>query len=122
MADNILDREHTISFGTIINKHLKSVFPNLIDETREEIENTLRLINLRRNNIAHCSKKSYDSYAHEHRFSYITLYIYEKYFYGQNPELTDLLLKSINRSKVTQGSDFKPLKIMPRSLRKVDSA
>ncbi len=119
--NNGLDREKTISFGEIIDRHLKKVFPKLINDTREEIKDTLRLINWRRNNIAHCSKRSHDSYAHEYRFSYITLYIYEKYFYGQNLELTKLLLKSINRSKVTQGADFKPLKIIPRSLRKGNS-
>ncbi len=120
-ADNILDPEQTISFRTIINEHLRSVFPKLSNDTMEEIKDTLRLINLRRNNIAHCSKKSYDSYAHEYRFSYITLYIYEEYFYGENQELTALLLKSIDRSKVTQQSaDFKPLRIKPRSLREGD--
>ena len=113
-----LKPEKTISFGDVIKKHLKKIFPKLIEITFQEIKETLRLINLRRNNIAHRSKKSYDSYAHEYRFSYITLYIYEKYFYGENSELTELLLKSLDRSKVTQQSvDFKPLKIKPRSLR-----
>ena len=119
--NNGLDPEKTISFGIIIDRRLKKVFPKLSNDTREEIKDTLRLINLRRNNIAHCSKRSHDSYAHEYRFSYITLYIYEEYFYGRNLELKDLLLKSINRSKVTQGADFKPLKIIPRSLRKSNS-
>ena len=109
--------EKTISLGDVIEIHLKKIFPKLIETTFQEIKETLRLINLRRNNIAHRSKKSYDSYAHEYRFSYITLYIYEKFFCGENTELTQLLLKSLDRSKVTQQSDdFKPLKIKPRSL------
>jgi len=116
--NNSLDPEKTIPFGVIIGRHLKKVFPKLSKSTLEEIKATLKLINLRRNNIAHCSKRSHDTYAHEHRFSYITLYIYEKYFYGENSELTELLLKSLGRSKVTQQSiDFNPLKIKPRSLR-----
>ena len=115
-TNDALDPESTISFGFIIEKYLKGLLPKLIESTLEEIKNTLRLINSRRNNIAHCSKKSYDSYAHEYRFSYITLYIYEKYFYGQNSELTELLLKSLDRSKVTTGDDFKPLRIRPKSL------
>jgi len=121
---NTFDLEHTIPLSIIINKHLRSIFPNLIDDTMEEIKDTLRLINLRRNNIAHCSKKSYDSYAYEHRFSYVTLYIYESFFYGDNAELTQLLLKSIDRGKsmIAQSTDFKPLKIIPRSLRKIDFA
>ena len=109
--------ERTIPFGQIIEKHLNRIFPKLGKTTFEEIKYTLKLINLRRNNIAHRSKKSRDSYLHEHRFSYITLYIYEEFFCGQNAELTELLLKSINRSKVTTGADFKPLRIKPRSLR-----
>ena len=117
-----LDPEKTIQFGVIINEHLEKAFPKLSKATIEEIKDTLRLINLRRNNIAHCSKRSRDSYAHEYRFSYITLYIYEKYFYRENNELTDLLLKSINRSKVTQGADFRPLKVKPRSLRGKNSS
>ena len=117
----ILNPERTISFGIIINEYLNEIFPKLSSTTVEEIKDILELINLRRNNIAHCSKRSHDSYAHEYRFSYITLYIYEKFFYGENLKLTELLLKSINRSKVTQGADFKPLKIKPRSLRKSNS-
>lgn len=109
--------EKTIPFGEIIEKHLNTIFPKLRETTLEEIKGTLKLVNLRRNNIAHRSKRSRDSYLHERRFSYITLYIYEKFFYGENQELTALLLKSIDRSKVTQGSDFKPLRIKPRSLR-----
>ena len=110
--------ERTIQFSYIIEKHLNKIFPKLNKTTLEEIKDTLKLVNLRRNNIAHCSKRSRDSYAHEHRFSYITLYIYEEFFYGDNPELKSLLLESISRSKVTTGSDFKPLKIRPRSLRR----
>ena len=113
-----LDPEKTIPFGMLINNHLNKIFPELCKTDFEEINDTLKLINLRRNNIAHCSKKSHDSYTHEYRFSYVTLYIYERFFYGENQELTELLLKSIDRSKVIQGSDFKPLKIEPRSLRK----
>jgi len=112
-----LGPERTILFSTLINKYLSRIFPKLGKNTFEEIQDTLKLINLRRNNIAHCSKKSHDSYAHEYRFSYITLYIYEKFFYGENLELTELLLKSLNRSQVTQGNDFEPLRIKPRSLR-----
>ena len=112
-----LEPEKTISFGVVITKHLKKIFPKLSETTFQEIKETLRLIKLRRNNIAHRSKKSYDSYLHEHRFSYITLYIYEEFFYGENSELTKLILKSINRSKITTGADFKPLRIKPRSLR-----
>jgi len=115
--ENRLDPGRTIEFSTIINRRLKRIFPKLSKNTRQEIRDTLRLINLRRNNIAHCSKRSRDSYAHEYRYSYITLYIYERFFYGENQELTALLLKSIDRSRVTQGLDFKPLKIKPRSLR-----
>jgi hypothetical protein len=109
--------EKTIPFGQIIEKHLTTIFPKLTETTLEEIKYTLKLVNLRRNNIAHRSKRSRDSYLHEHKFSYITLYIYEKFFYGENQELTALLLKSIDRSRVTQGSDFKPPRIKPRSLR-----
>jgi len=116
-----LDSDRTISFGTIISEHLRDIFPTLIDDTVKEIEYTLRLINLKRNNLAHCAKKSYDSYAYEHRFSYITLYIYEKHYYGQNQKLTSLLLKSLKRPKDTQNIDYKPLRIMPRSLREGDS-
>jgi hypothetical protein len=47
--------------------------------------------------------------------------LYDESFYGDNPELTELLLKSINRSKVTTGADFKPLRITPRSLRGINS-
>ena len=115
--DSSLNPEMTISFGYIIDRHLKKIFPRLIEDSLEEIKDTLKLVNLRRNNIAHSSKKSHDSYAHEYRFSYITLYIYEKFFYGENSELTKLLLKSLARSKVTTGADFKPLRIKPRSPR-----
>ncbi len=118
---NTFDSGHTISFSIIIKEHLRSIFPKLGKNTFEEIQDTLKLINLRRNNIAHCSKRSHDSYAHEYRFSYITLYIYDRFFYGENQELTELLLESMDRSKVTQGSDFKPLKIKPRSIRKINS-
>ena len=114
---NGLDPERTIQFSTIINRRIKRIFPKLSKNTRKEIRDTLRLINLRRNNIAHLSKRSQDHYAHEHRFSYITLYIYEEFFYGENQELTALLLKSIDRSKVATFADFKPLRIKPRSLR-----
>ncbi len=114
---NNLNPEMTIQFGAIIDRHLKRIFSKLSKSSLEEIKDTLKLINLRRNNIAHRSKKSHDSYAHEYRFSYITLYIYESFFYRENLELTELLLKSIDRSIVTQGADFKPLKIKPRSLR-----
>ena len=116
-----LGQEKTILFSTLINKHLSRIFPKLGKNTLKEIQDTLKLINLRRNNIAHCSKRSYDTYAHEYRFSYMTLYIYEKFFYGENSELTELLLKSLDMSKVTQSIDFKPLKIKPRSLRKSNS-
>ena len=116
-----LGSEKTILFSTLINKYLSRIFPKLGKSTFEEIQDTLKLINLRRNNIAHCSKRSYDTYAHECRFSCITLYIYEEFFYGESSELTELLLKSVDRSKVTQGADFKPLRIRPRSLRKTDS-
>jgi hypothetical protein len=114
----ILNPDRTISFGIIINEYLDEIFSRLISTAVEEIKDILELINLRRNNIAHCSKRSYDSYAHECRFSYIIFYIYEQYCDGGNPELTEFLLKSINRSKVTQGADFKPLRIKPRSLRR----
>ena len=122
--NNSLDPERTIPFGTIIDRRLKKVFLGLDEVSFEEIKDTLRLINLRRNNIAHCSKRSHDTYAHEFRFSYITLYIYDNFFYGENQELTGLLLKSIDRgkSKIGQSMDFKPLKIVPRSLRMEGSA
>lgn len=113
-----LSPERTIQFGRIIEKHLDKVFPRLRQNTLKEIKHTLELINVKRNNIAHRSKRSYDHYAYEYRFSYITLYIYEEYFYGENPALTKLLLKSIDRSKITTGSDFKQLRIKPKSLRK----
>jgi len=111
-----LDHEKTIMFREVIDR-LAKIFPNVSSLTLNEIGDTLRIINLRRNNIAHRSKKSHDSYAHEYRFSYITLYIYEEFFYEENQELTALLLKSIDRSRVTQGADFKPLEIKPKSLR-----
>lgn len=120
-ANSNLDPKYTISFGFIIEEHLNKIFLRLSKTTLEEIKDTLRLVNWRRNNIAHRSKKSRDSYAHEYRISYITLYIYDEFFYGDNPELTELLLKSINRSKVTTGADFKPLRITPRSLRGINS-
>jgi hypothetical protein len=112
-----LDPKRTISFRKVVEYYLNKVFPKLCKATLEEIKDTLRLVNLRRNNIAHLSKRSRDSSLHEHRFSYITLYIYEQFFYGENPELTGLLLKSIDRPKVTTGDDFKPLRIKPRSLK-----
>ena len=113
-----LSPERTIQFGRIIEEHLDKIFPRLRQNTLKEIKHTLELINVKRNNIAHCSKRSHDHYAYEHRFSYITLYIYEEFFYGENPELIKLLLKSIDRSKITTGSDFKQLRIKPKSLRK----
>ncbi len=97
-ATTNLDPERTLQFRAIINQHLDKVLLKLSKTTLEEVKDTLRLVNLRRNNIAHCSKKSRDSYLHEHRVSYVTLYIYEKFFYGENSELTGLLLQSINRS------------------------
>ena len=115
--DNDFDPASTISFGNVIEEHLDKIFPKLSETTLEEIKDTLRLINLRRNNIAHCSKKSHDHYAHEHRVSYLTLYIYEEFFYGDNSELTGLLLKSIEKYKENESADFKPLRIKPRSLR-----
>ena len=121
-ANNNLDPAFTITFGTVIKRYLNRIFTEQLSKTTlEEIKDTLELINLRRNNIAHRSKRSRDSYLHEHRFSYITLYIYEEFFYGENPELTELLLKSIKRSKVSTGADFKPLRIKPMSLREKSS-
>jgi len=111
-----IDPEKTISLRAAIDR-LNKIFPHLSKTTLEELKNTLKLINLRRNNIAHCSKRSSDHYAYEYRFSYVILYIYEEFFHGENAELTDMLRKSIDRSRVTQGSDFKPLKIKPKSLR-----
>lgn len=116
-----LGTDKTVLFGNLINNYLNRIFPKLGKTTLKEIQDTLKLINLRRNNIAHRSKKSHDSYAHEHRFSYITLYIYEEFFQGENTELTGLLMKSIDRSRVTTGADFKPLRIKPRSLRQKSS-
>jgi hypothetical protein len=78
-SDSGLDQERTILFSVIIKEYLDKVFPQMSETTIEEIKLTLKLINLRRNNIAHRSKKSHDSYAHEYRFSYITLYIYENF-------------------------------------------
>lgn len=117
-TDNDLNPALTISFGDLINNHLNKIFPKLNAATREEIKGTLKLVNLRRNNIAHLSKRSRDHYAHEHRFSYLTLYIYEEFFYGDNPGLTKLLLKSIKRYKESTSADFKPLRIKPKSLRR----
>ncbi len=116
-----LSPERTIQFRRIIEKYLDKIFPTLRQNTLKEIKHTLELINVKRNNIAHRSKRSYDHYAYEHRVSCITLYIYEEFFYGENPELTKLLLKSIDRSKITMGSDFEPLRIKPKSLRKYTS-
>ena len=116
-----LSPERTMQFGRIIEKHLGKIFPRLRQNTLREIKHTLELINVKRNNIAHRSKRSYDHYAYEYRFSYVTLYIYEEFFYGENPELIKLLLKSIDRSEITMGSDFKPLQIKPKSLRKQTS-
>lgn len=113
-----LSPERTIQFGRIIEKHLDKIFPRLSQNTLKEVKHTLELINVKRNNIAHRSKRSYDHYAYEHRFSYITLYIYEEFSHGENPELIKLLIKSIDRSKITTGSDFKQLRIKPKSLRK----
>lgn len=113
-----LSPERTIQFGRIIEKHLDKIFPRLSQNTLKEVKHTLELINVKRNNIAHRSKRSYDHYAYEHRFSYITLYIYEEFFHGENPELIKLLIKSIDRSKITTGADFKQLRIKPKSLRK----
>lgn len=104
------------SFSEIINE-LDRIFPQLSISTLDELKNTLRLINLRRNNIAHRCKKSFDSYRHEYRLSYVILYIYEK-FQGDNQELIDLLLKSLKRSKVSSGIDFKPLRVKSKSLMK----
>jgi len=112
-----LNTGETLSFRKIIEKSLNDILSNLDEMTIEEIKYTLRLVNLRRNNIAHSSKKSYDSYLHEYRISYVTLYIFEEFFCGDNLELTELLLKSINRSKVTNGTNFKQINVIPRSLR-----
>lgn len=112
-----LSPEKTETFSNIINRHLSKLFPRLSGTTIEDIRNTFKIINLKRNNIAHLSKRSYEHYAYEHRISYVTLYIFEEYFYATNLELTELLLKSINKSKITAGAEFKPLKIKPRSLR-----
>ncbi len=109
--------QFTLGFGEIIDKHLNKVFPKLSKNTIEDIKNMLRLINLRRNNIAHRSKRSLEHYAHEYRFSYITLYIYEEFFHRESQELEERLLQSIKRAKVDRGADFKPLRIKPKSLR-----
>jgi len=113
-----LSPERTIQIGYIIEKYLDKIFPWLSQNTLKEIKHTLEIINVKRNNIAHRSKRSYDHYAYEHRFSYITLYIYEEFFYGENPELVKLLIRSIDRSKITTESGFKQLRIKPKSLRK----
>jgi hypothetical protein len=111
----------TISLGDVIERYLNKLLNNLNEETREEIKDTLLLINLRRNNFAHCSKKSQDHYAHECRFSYVTLYLYDKFFYGENnTELTKLLLRSFVRSRVKSGSDFKQMRIIPKSLKNIN--
>jgi hypothetical protein len=110
----------TIPLGAIINKendYLCSIFPRLKQGSLNEIRHTFELINLKRNNIAHRSKRRHDHYAYEHRFSYVLLYTYEEYFYGMNTQLANLLQKSIDRSRVSSGSDFKPLRITPKSLR-----
>jgi hypothetical protein len=111
-----LDKEKTLQFSEIIKNNIANIFSNIDQLDLEELKDTLKLINLRRNNIAHSSKKSTKSYRDEHQFSYVTLYIYEEFFFGMNSELTQLLLLSIKRSKVTQGADFPPLNIRPRSL------
>lgn len=89
-----LNLERTIQFGRIIEKHLDKIFPQISQDTLKEVEHTLELINVKRNNIVHRSKRSYDHYAYEHRFSYITLYTHEEFFYGENPELVKLLIRS----------------------------
>jgi hypothetical protein len=111
-----INPEKTLYFSEIIDKHLTNILSNLDAVTIEGIKDTMKLVNLRRNNIAHSSKKSRVSYRDEYRISYVTLYVYEEFFYKENSELTDLLIKSVSRSKVTQGADFEPLKIKPRSL------
>jgi hypothetical protein len=47
-----LNPELTLQFREIINKHLDEILPRLDETTLEEIKDTLRLVNLRRNNIA----------------------------------------------------------------------
>lgn len=114
-----LDPAKTIGLGIIIDKHLSNILKGLCQETLEEIKCILKIINLRRNNLAHCFKKTLDSVADEYVFSYITLYIYQKCFNDENTELIKLLLKSISRSKTTQNSTcYKRLRIKPKALRK----
>ncbi len=108
----------TIPFSRIIERHLDGILSGLSTNTLSEMKATLMLINEKRNNIAHRSKRIYQHYAHEYRVSYATLYIYERFFYGQNEALTKLLLKSIERSRITVGTDFKPMRLTPRSLRR----
>lgn len=55
-----LNPERTIQFRRIIEKHLDKIFPRLRQNTLREIKHTLELINVKRNNIAHRSKRSYD--------------------------------------------------------------
>lgn len=108
--------KRTMQFSHIIERYLDRILPGLSINTLNEMKATLMLINEKRNNIAHRSKRIYEHYAYEYRFSYVTLYIYERFFYGQNEPLTKLLLKSIERSRITSGMDFKPMRIIPKSL------
>ena len=106
----------TMQFSYIIEHYLDKILPRLSINTLNEMKTTLMLINEKRNNIAHRSKRIYEHYAYEYRFSYVTLYIYERFFYGKNKLLTELLLTSIERSRITGGTDFKPMRIKPKSL------
>ncbi|MFC1947243.1 hypothetical protein ACFLXY_04900 [Chloroflexota bacterium] len=112
-----LKNYRTLQFGNIISEYMEKILPKLSLSTIDEIKTTLMLINEKRNNIAHRSKRSYEHYANEYRFSYVTLYIYERYFFKKNDLLTELLLKSISRAKVSSGADYSPLKIKPKSMR-----
>ena len=114
--------KRTMQFSYIIEWHLDRILSGLSTNTLSEMKTTLNLINEKRNNIAHRSKRIYEHYAYEHRFSYATLYIYERFFYGQNESLVRLLLKSIDRSRITSGIDFKPMRITPKSLRRKPSS
>ena len=107
----------TYQFSEIIENQLKCIFPKLKDNTIEDMRTTLKLLNEKRNNIAHRSKRHYDHYAYEHRFSWVILYIYEMYFLGHNEVLTGLLVASIKRSVVRGSMDFKPMRITPVSMR-----
>ena len=112
-----INGKRTRQFSYIIEHHLNGILSGLSANTLSEVKATLMLINAKRNNIAHRSKRIYEHYAYEHRFSYVTLYIYERFFYGQNESLVRLLLKSIERSRITSGMDFKSMRITPKSLR-----